>query len=112
MDRDRKRWEKTIALDFDNVIHDYKGELTPACTGPPVPGAIEGMKALLERGFFLVVFTAREELGPIVQWLAKYGLYVDLETLVVTNHKPKALVYVDDRAIRFTDWADLCLYFY
>jgi hypothetical protein len=42
----------------------------------------------------------------IVAWLNKYNIPFD----EVTNNKPKAMCYIDDRAIRFTNWKDISNY--
>ena len=42
--------KKTIALDFDGVIHIWdKGWLDGTCYGKPIPGAIESIKYLSKK---------------------------------------------------------------
>src|ERR1039458_1790174 len=95
-----------IAIDFDGVIHNdskkYPGGKLMRPTGPPIEGALEGIKALLKAGKEVVIHTARpaSHVGP---WLAKNGF----PKLKVTNTKPVARVYLDDRAVHFggkTGW--------
>jgi len=43
----------------------------------------------------------------IKKWLEKYGL----KNIQVTNTKLSARAYIDDRAIRFTNWRDILSYF-
>jgi hydroxymethylpyrimidine pyrophosphatase-like HAD family hydrolase len=101
------RHVKTIAVDFDGVVHSYEkgwnggsiyGTLKEDCKE-----VIDGLKA---KGFNVVIFTARENLDDVREWLIK----MDLE-LEVTNTKPPAIAYIDDRAIRFTNWKDMANYF-
>ena len=48
------------------------------------------------------VFTARYDLGKVEDYLIHYGLGPRFTN--VTNVKPKADVYLDDKALRFTTW--------
>jgi 5'(3')-deoxyribonucleotidase len=99
--------KKTIAVDFDNVIHDMnqgwkKGEIY----GEQVDGSVEAIKKLQQFGYEVIVFTARVKLEPVKEWLKEWNLKVK-----VTNQKPPAIAYIDDRAIRFTNWPDILRYF-
>lgn len=100
---DKCRRKKTLAIDFDGVIHRYSsGWQDGSVYDPPVPGAIDELHVLAGR-YRLVVFTARDELGPVRDALALWGL-LDGTIDEVTNQKPKAWAYLDDRAVRFSDW--------
>lgn len=92
----------TIAVDFDNVLHSYVHRWTgPIPEDPPVPGAQDFIDDLLGRGYKVVIFSHRahtkEGEQGIRQWLVKY----DFPRLPVTDKKPAALCYIDDRAFRF-----------
>lgn len=93
---------KTIALDFDGVIHAYsRGWEDGTIYDVPVHGALEAVKRIAAE-YRIEVFTARDE-EQLADWLEEHGFepYVAL----VTNRKPKASVYIDDRALRFDgDW--------
>lgn len=88
---------KTVAVDLDGVLNLYSG-----WTGderdfaPPRAAAREFTLALREKGYEVVVFTTRD-VDLVEDWLHANRIHAD----VVTNEKPKALVYVDDRAICF-----------
>lgn len=93
---------RTIAVDFDGVIHAYTSGWTghvPA--DEPVPGAREGIAKIRARGLRVVVFTCRaltvEGRAGIAAWLVEHGIEVD----EITAIKPHASVYLDDRAVRF-----------
>lgn len=65
-------------------------------------GAQDGLKQLAQR-YRVVVLTARQDFAAVRRWLTANGMgeYVD----AVTNIKPNALAYIDDRAIHFAgDW--------
>jgi phosphoglycolate phosphatase-like HAD superfamily hydrolase len=99
---------KTLAIDFDGVIHSYlKGWQDGEIYGAPMEGAREYMERLKSRGYTLIVFTTRVDHGAVVEWLKKYKIPFD----GVTNIKPIATAYIDDRAIRFTNWRDINNYF-
>lgn len=91
----------TLAVDFDGVICDSYpgGEWT--YTGEPMEGAREALLDL-HKTYRLVVFTARHDLMAVRDWLHKHRL----EHLFhdVTNRKPVAVTYIDDRAVRFQTW--------
>jgi hypothetical protein len=104
---------KTICLDFDGVIKEYKrGWRGGAVDEPPVKGSLEAIKKLIDSGFIVVIFTARYDLRPVRMWLSnhleeKFGRIegARLNSLIrITNSKPPANLYIDDRAIRFESW--------
>jgi hypothetical protein len=87
-----------VCVDLDGVLNDYDGWKGADYFHPPRPGAREFLEQLNRQGYRVVLFTVRW--GPHVQdWLAKYGLTELVSE--VTDKKPPAHVYVDDRAICF-----------
>lgn len=100
---------RTVAIDFDGVLHPYTAGWTgsvPADEGP-VWGARETLVALRENGYKLVVFSTRadhhEGLIGIQEWLNKWDLFRFIDR--VTHEKPAAVAYVDDRAVSYQgDW--------
>ena len=55
-----KQATKTIAVDFDGVIHWYtRGWQGGDIYDDPVPGAIRGLMKLMNAGFEVVIFTTR-----------------------------------------------------
>jgi hypothetical protein len=100
------RQPRTVCLDFDGVLHSYRSgwrgeEIIP---DPPIHGTSAAV-ARLRQQYRVVVYSARcrtpEGRRAIENWLRKHDIVVD----EVCEHKPPALVYVDDRAIPFRgDW--------
>lgn len=94
----------TIAVDFDGVIHSYISPWVAPDVIPdePVSGAIEWLNRIINK-FVVVIFTTRgqspEGRSAVRLWLAKHGFTGSVE---VTDHKPPALVYLDDRGLRFS----------
>lgn len=102
---------RTVCLDFDGVLHSYRSgwrgqEVIP---DPPIHGTREAI-IRLRRSFRVVVYSARcrsaEGRRAVENWLQHHGIEVD----EVVDYKPPALVYVDDRAIRFRgNWDETCM---
>lgn len=101
----KPRHDKTIAIDFDGVLHKYsQGWQDGSIYDGPVPGAVAACHELA-RKYRLVIFTARQQEEAIKEWLTLHGF----PPMEVMNTKPPALFYIDDRAIRFENWFDtLC----
>lgn len=108
--------DKTIAIDLDGVILDYvdpwKGV---AHFGDPIPGAAEAIGRLKELGYKIAIYTTRNntmachnkgynalELTALVQARLEDG---KIPYDFISLFKPLARYYIDDRAIRFTSWA-------
>lgn len=94
---------KTVVFDFDGVIHSYKsGWLgVDVISDPPVDGIREAIKEIREAGYKVIVVSTRcaklNGLLAVENWLKDNDIVVD----EVTNTKPPAVCYIDDRAIRF-----------
>tara|TARA_R100001509_G_C4829175_1_gene202675 strand:+ start:153 stop:530 length:378 start_codon:yes stop_codon:yes gene_type:complete len=92
--------EKTIAIDFDGVIHKYsqgfKG-LHNVYDGP-MNGVEDALKHFKKSGYRLIIVSSRP-VPPIKKWLKEYNLdkYFD----DVSNTKHPARYYIDDHAVRF-----------
>lgn len=92
----------TVVMDLDGVIHSYTSGWrgTTVIPDPPVPGIREAIKDLRTTHEVVVVSTrcqTPEGVKAVEAWLIKHDIKVD----TVTAHKPPAVAYVDDRAIRF-----------
>ena len=103
----KRKKQKTVALDFDGVIHQYTG-WNEGVLGVPISGAVELIKVLQANGAEVIVFTARE-VEPISDWLIKH----DIRVPIITNIKLSRVdVFVDDRALSFLpiDYLDVELF--
>lgn len=103
----------TIAVDFDGVVHAYsKGWHDGTIYDGPVPGALEGLRFLMEQDA-IFIFTTRD-ISQVASWLLERGFSVrvghdgpfwnERGRLLVTNQKLAANAYLDDRAVRFINW--------
>jgi hypothetical protein len=87
-------------VDFDGVLHAYDGWHGTEQLNAPVPGALEFVQELLADHYVVIVLTTRPE-ATVTAWLQEHGF----PALSVTDRKPQALVYIDDKGFRFTgDW--------
>jgi hypothetical protein len=105
---------KTLGIDFDGVMHTYElGWADGSIYGDFVPGAPEAITHLMTQ-YAVFVFTSRNP-HQVAIWLAGRGFRVTTEEphefwneqgrLLITNRKLPAVAYLDDRGIRFVNWA-------
>lgn len=113
-----KRHRKTIAFDFDGVIHGYsKGWHDGTCYDAPVPGAFDFIRETLKTHNVVVIST--RNVDQIEAYFEKHApdirtsldipplrtgdnVFWNTEGVVgITNRKLAAEHYIDDRAIRF-----------
>ena len=104
-----------IGIDFDGVIHkNSKGYHDGTIYDEPLEGVEEALKTLSDQ-YTLILFTTkakpdrglingRTTIELIWEWLEKYNLSQYISK--VTSEKPRAVVYIDDKGIRFENWND------
>ena len=124
---------KTIAIDFDGVIHKYSGGWKDGSIyDEPVEGAFQSIRALMDKGYSVFVFSTRSP-HQINRWINGYLLTHDMyydsifsnygyiaevipfwkkfwnkpNVLGITKRKLPAQAYIDDRAVLFTNWKDI-----
>lgn len=99
-----------IAIDFDGVICQRNGIPTIRNSwweDKPVEGALDSINLLLKMKYKVWIFTSNPEMHKVMEWLNRHN-FPELE---VTNIKKPAHIFIDDRAIRFTNWQDIRKYF-
>lgn len=99
-----KEKEKSIALDFDGVIHSYKSGWTgDVPKDPPMEGVREAMEKLIKDGWVLKILSTRKK-----ENIEKYLKEHDLDQFIsgVYNTKIPAQIYLDDRGVHFSNWDD------
>lgn len=93
---------KTLAIDFDQTLMAQNGNKM----GEPLPGVIQAMEELYDRGYGIIIFTVRAKTEQGIEvvegWLDHYGI----DYHQVTAVKPNAAIFIDDRAIRHLNWDD------
>jgi len=90
--------EPIACVDLNGVLDTYTRWQGPEHFDPPRAGAAEFLQALRARGFHVVIFTTRWA-DDVWSWLRRHGL--DHLVTDVTDRKPAAHVFVDDRAVCF-----------
>jgi hypothetical protein len=90
--------EQVACVDLNGVLDTYTGWKGPSHFDPPRPGARAFLEALGSRGFRTIVFTTRYP-DDVWRWLREHQL--DGLVAEVTDRKPAAHVFVDDRAVCF-----------
>ncbi len=107
---------KVICLDFDGVIHkNSKGFHDGTIYDDPIEGALESIKHLNHNlGYTLTIHTCKANpKRPLVDgktgielvwgWLEKHNVAQYIKE--VTYIKPNAICYIDDKGVRFNNWA-------
>lgn len=94
--------KQTVVFDFDGVISTYENgwQGEHVINDKPVDG-IRDVMIKIKKDYRIVILSTRcstkEGKEVLSDWLDEYGIPYD----ELTDVKPKALVYIDDRAIRF-----------
>jgi phosphoheptose isomerase len=104
-----------IGIDFDGVIHKCsKGYYDGTIYDDPVEGTYEALQRL-SRDYTIIINTCKAKpdrglvngktgTALVWEWLEKHDMAKFVSK--VTSEKPRARVYIDDKAIRFDDWGD------
>ena len=94
---------KTVAIDFDGVIHKYSQGFKGLDNAydEPMEGTFQALTKLKSLGFQLKIMSSRP--APIIEeWLERYGMSELISE--VSNHKFPATIYIDDRGFKFESW--------
>jgi uncharacterized HAD superfamily protein len=95
---------KTIMIDLDGVICTEERTFERPLA-EPLAGAREALAQLRAAGHTVIIYTARNwpEYRVTKKWLDDHGFVYD----GLHMGKPVADVWIDDRAIRFTNWTEV-----
>ena len=99
-----------VGIDFDGVIHKCsKGFYDGTVYDDPIEGSLEALRKLSEK-YTIIVYSAKAKPDrPLIdgktgteliwEWLRKFKM--DKYIKEVTSEKPRAVFYIDDKAVRF-----------
>lgn len=105
--------EKTIAIDFDGVIHDdHLGFNDGTIYGLPIDNALTSIKKLSEK-YKLIIYTCKANpkrplinsktgIDLIWNWLDQHKISNFIDDVIWG--KPNAAIYIDDKGYRFQNW--------
>jgi len=95
---------RTLAVDFDGVLHDWEHPIPHRRMGGVIAGAKEAIDELKRQGHKIIIFCvwAGNEQGDktIKDWMNYYHVQYD----EITNIKPNASLFIDDRGLYFKNW--------
>lgn len=93
-----------IVIDIDGTICTEERTYSRSLAKPLI-GAVESVNALYDQGHIIFLFTARTwmEFEMTTDWLKRNGF--KYHQLIMG--KPIGDVWIDDRALQFTNWEDI-----
>jgi len=102
---DRKK--HVIAVDFDAVISSYIRPFKYDKLGKPQSEIIKTMQYYYAKGYYILIFTGRQNTPKIQKWLKKHkvpydGFNVDPRPLPLASpFKPYFNCIIDDKAVNY-----------
>lgn len=94
-----------FAIDFDRTIMNPYDVLPGYKMGRPYKGAKEYITRLFEEGHEIVIHTRRGESEQSAKVVENWMEYFEIPFTYITNMKPDADYFIDDKAVRFRgDW--------
>lgn len=91
------KFKKTILIDLDGVLNQYKGKYDKNFIPPAAKGSKEFLTKL-SKDFEIKLFTTRNKILAS-KWLIENDLDIFIDD--ITNIKELAWLYVDDRCLKF-----------
>lgn len=96
-----------LAIDFDGVIHDHKNPIEGKKMGLPIVGAKDALWGFQSRGDKIIIFCVWASSETTVSVIMDWCKFYDIPFEKITNVKPQCDVYIDDKAVRFTNWPEM-----
>lgn len=93
-----------LAVDFDNTLMDTKNVLKGYKMGQAMPGATEAMNKLKAGGAIIVIHSIWADTEAKQKAMSDWLHYFNIPYDFITNIKPDCDIFLDDKAIRFSNW--------
>ena len=104
---------RTVLVDFDGTLAEFSPEVLYEGIGDPIPGALRMLKLLKERGYHVMLYSARTDRSVLVRtkkqvqqnldnirdWLRIHGMQIFVDEIWEGN-KPVG-VLIDDMGVNF-----------
>jgi len=94
-----------LAVDFDGVCHDPFNKKQGYKLGQPILGAQEALTQLRRDGAIIVIHSVWADTQQRCQAMSEWCRYFNIPYDFITNQKPEADCYIDDKGYHFTDWS-------
>jgi hypothetical protein len=93
-----------LAIDLDDVIHDPHNVKPGYKMGVPIDGAFEALWKLKNDGAIIVIHSVWADTEVKCRAISEWMNYFKLPYDFITNKKPVADFYIDDKALKFENW--------
>ena len=102
--KDLDELKGVIAFDFDGVLAQYDGWKGFDVLGEPIIETIKGIQKLHEEGYYIIIYTCRQDTPTLRKWLKDNNVpYDDLNRSKInppnTSTKPVWHCYIGDRCL-------------
>jgi hypothetical protein len=99
-----------LAVDFDHTIHNPDNVLKGYKLGQPIAGAQKALQELKATGAIIVIHSVWADTEQKCQAISKWCRYFEIPYDFITNIKPIADCYLDDKAHQFLSWQESLAY--
>jgi hypothetical protein len=101
--QDPGKWSPVLAVDLDGTLLEYR---VPPNFGPPNEGIIKEIRKVKSAGWYIMIWTCRNDSSELRDHLSKHGIPFDFVNEYPFwppegSVKASAQVYLDDRALCF-----------
>lgn len=100
--------KRTLAIDFDDTLHDTKHTRWTGigkARGSMISYAAKHLHDL-SKDYKIVIYSCRAVHPDGVEAIRKFCVRNNIPFDAITATKPIAALYIDDKALQFTTWAE------
>lgn len=96
-----------LAIDFDHTVHDAANPIKGRRMGGPMAGAKEALEGFKKKKYEIIIHTVWGGTDQGRETIKKWMDYYQIPFDSITNIKPNATFFIDDKAVHFTNWEEL-----